>query len=929
MSAFVGRAAELAALGEIAGAAAGGDVAAAVVVGDPGTGKSRLLAEAAAATMTPTCLWVVGYEPERQVPLASVAELLKALCEAGAAGRRLETLAFEAAPEVGSALEPVRVFEAVHRALRAHGPAFIAVDDLQWVDELSLALCHYLVRGAETSGPPLALIAVGRPSPNTTSFASSLAQVLPAERCGSLELGPLASDEARELVKTLAPKLAEPEALELAERSAGSPFWLEALVRTAGADVDAGRLVTARLRGASADAGDLLALLAVAARPLALADAASLNGWDSERAEYAARELVARGIAVEAGGTVSLAHDLIRAAAVREIPEERRVDIQRRVGEWLARIAGDDIGRLREAIGHIHEAGLPSLELAERLVRSPRRALLGSDGLRLLASIVDAADPFRAQSRALQQEVAALATELAEHDEALLRWSQIADRAETPLTRAAALLAASKAAFALGRVDDARSLVALSREAAVADEALELEQDTHHAAIELWVDWHAAEGRTHARAAVAAAKRLAARAGGVSELAPHERRAYLDAVQLEYESAVQEADIDAMLHSAEIREEAARGFDLEAFLDASLGRCTALRWAGRARDAAERARAVLGEAQRHVFPQLTVAAGEVLAGTLQVVGELAEAERVVDETLELVARAGDVPRARHRVTRVACNLRIERGEPWAALKELERETQLEPNDHQRIAFHGDVALWNARLKGSTAIHTIEEHVAEGRKNAEKVRCPRCAAEILLLSAEAFARIGDRAESRALVAAWDAQDVHASELAELARRHVHALTEDPGPRRIEELEAVRDAANASPYRLQALWAQLDLGLALVGVDGDRARVELERAAEGAVGIGAGTVEELAARGLRTLGVRTWRRSARAGALTEREAEIARLVAAGASNPEIAQHLFLSRKTIERHVSNILRKVGARNRAELAGRVAELEIEGLHR
>jgi DNA-binding CsgD family transcriptional regulator len=929
MSAFVGRAAELAALGEIAGAAAGGDVAAAVVVGEAGSGKSRLLTQVAASAKAPDSLWVVGYEPERQVPFASCVELLRALCKAGAAGRRLEALAFEATPDAGSALEPVRVFEAVHRALRAHGPAFIAVDDLQWVDELSLALCHYLVRGAETSGPPLSVIAVGRPSPNTTSFASSLAQILPAERCNSLELGPLANEEAHELVKALAPTLGESEARELAQRSAGSPFWLEALVRTAGAEVDAGRLVTARLRGATADVGELLALLAVAGRPLALWDTAGLTGWDPERAEHAARELVARGVAIEAGGTVRLAHDLIRAAAVREIPEERRVDIQRRVGEWLARIAGDDIRRLREAIGHIHDAGLPSLELAERLVHSPRRALLGSDGLRLLASIVDAADPFSPQSSALQQEVAALATELAEHDEALMRWSQVADRAETPLARAAALLAASKAAFALGRVDDARSLLARSREAAVADQALELEQDTHHAAIELWVDWRAAEGRTHARAAVAAAKRLAARAGGVSELAPHERRAYLDAVQLEYEVAVQEADIDTMLHSAEIREEAARGFDLEAYLDASLGRCVALRWAGHARDAAERARAVLGEAQRHVFPRLAVAAGETLAGTLQVLGELVEADQVIEETLELVARAGDVPRARHRVSRVACNLGIERGEPWASLEELERETQLEPNNHQRIAFHGDVALWNARLKGAAATSTIEEHVAEGRQNAEKVRCPRCAAEILLLSAEAFARIGDRAESRALIAAWDAQDVHASELAELTRRHVGALTEEPIPRRVEGLEAVRDTANASPYRLQALWAQLDLGLALVEVDRDRARAELGRAAECAAEIGAGTVEELAARGLRTLGVRTWHRSAGAGALTEREAEIARLVAAGASNPEIAQQLFLSRKTIERHVSNILRKVGARNRAELAGRVAELEIEGLHR
>ena len=40
------------------------------------------------------------------------------------------------------------------------------------------------------------------------------------------------------------------------------------------------------------------------------------------------------------------------------------------------------------------------------------------------------------------------------------------------------------------------------------------------------------------------------------------------------------------------------------------------------------------------------------------------------------------------------------------------------------------------------------------------------------------------------------------------------------------------------------------------------------------------------------------------------------AAGNSNPEIANALFLSRKTIERHVSNILARTNARNRTELA-------------
>src|SRR5919204_9770 len=324
MSAFVGRCDELAVLAEVSTAAASGEVAGAIVVGDPGSGKSRLLAEAAARAELSNQFRLVGFEPESEVPLASASELLRELAGATPQGRRLEELVFGRGLEDTSPLEPIRIFESAHRALRAVGPALVLVDDLQWIDDLSLALCHYVVRAAHSTDQPLALIAVARPSPEATSFAASLRQLLSSERVREVDLGPLGDAEALELAKQLAPDLGNDAARALAAESGGSPFWLEALVRSGGTEVDAGRLVTARLRGASADAGTLLGFLAIAARPLALAGATDLSRWEIERTEQAARELVARGVVVESGGVLRLAPDLIRAAATREIAAEPR-----------------------------------------------------------------------------------------------------------------------------------------------------------------------------------------------------------------------------------------------------------------------------------------------------------------------------------------------------------------------------------------------------------------------------------------------------------------------------------------------------------------------------------------------------------------------------------------------------------------------------
>ena len=79
-------------------------------------------------------------------------------------------------------------------------------------------------------------------------------------------------------------------------------------------------------------------------------------------------------------------------------------------------------------------------------------------------------------------------------------------------------------------------------------------------------------------------------------------------------------------------------------------------------------------------------------------------------------------------------------------------------------------------------------------------------------------------------------------------------------------------------------------------------------------------------LRDLGAKVAPPRSSGGLLTKREQEVVELLGAGLTNPEISQRLFISRKTVEHHVGNILAKLGLRNRAEIAAYTVRREPAG---
>jgi len=132
-----------------------------------------------------------------------------------------------------------------------------------------------------------------------------------------------------------------------------------------------------------------------------------------------------------------------------------------------------------------------------------------------------------------------------------------------------------------------------------------------------------------------------------------------------------------------------------------------------------------------------------------------------------------------------------------------------------------------------------------------------------------------------------------------------------------LNVALDGFAKSQLPMELARTRLEMAYALAERSPEVAIAEAKAALEDFERLDAARYADAAGALLRSLGapIRTGPKGF--GALTRREAEVLELIGAGLSNSEIGDRLYITRKTVEHHVGNVLSKLGLRNRAEAAG------------
>jgi DNA-binding CsgD family transcriptional regulator len=315
----------------------------------------------------------------------------------------------------------------------------------------------------------------------------------------------------------------------------------------------------------------------------------------------------------------------------------------------------------------------------------------------------------------------------------------------------------------------------------------------------------------------------------------------------------------------------------------------------------------------HVYILCRLHYGSVLFAT----GRWAESERELRAALEKMPKTAE-PRLHAEVLAKLAELRLAQGRIEEAARLLDGLEDNVAAGYALCSIHlarGELAVAasilgrRVREVGEDCLQCapllellVQVEIEQGKVREAAAKARRLAELGTRLDCDVIVARGERALGRVLVAAGE------------------------GDAALPHLERALEAFARLEMPLEIACTRLLLGRAIGEAGREVAIAEARAALGGFERLGAAGDADSAAAFLRSLGVKAARAGPRGiGVLTKRESEVLRLLGEGLSNREMAERMFITRKTVEHHVASVLSKLGLRGRGEAAAyAVRNLEL-----
>ncbi|MCW2922005.1 MAG: hypothetical protein JWL76_1879 [Thermoleophilia bacterium] len=803
--------------------------------------------------------------------------------------------------------------------LTIDNPLLLVFDDAQALDESSLALLPYIVGISERANLTILFVeqtdAVGVPS----SYRSFIDGVLARRVVNHLQLGPMDDESVRLLVAHVLELEDHAQVpAEIVQRAGGNPWFAKELAeswRRGATEIPANiaAAATARLHSLDEVGQDVVSAVALCAEGAHIGWLEAMSGQRPRQFVRTMEAIGASGLVREDGEILTIAHPLMQHALVDELSTAMRRAIHLELADVIATVPLPEVAAARARATHLFAAGR-SDDAVELYLQAAESNSINSQ---LHEAYSDLCHALEAETRTTQRvellrRCATMAMQLG-LTAAIAHW--------TELGRVAAATGNDELyAYALYQqywaCNDGTANERLQR-------AVTLGSDTF--------GWSAR-----------AASALARMRGDYEAAADHDRHA------IELARATGDEPLEALALAK---------------LAASLG------------DLGHTAESITTyrEGVRRAI------AARLHDWAILAWGELVT---VLLDELECVAALEEIDAA----TQYADDLGLERAMPallaWRALclsvsgsldaarQDVEQAWELDVRFQTHGTYRND--HWSVLLANIRAMVAVEIGLAEGLtfcsdafRLVQDLGYTSWEQELLFERSRAryrsegvdaalreFALIDQTAEPllTAKAASWLARTglIEGSQGAiDLARSFRGAANESMTCRTVllhlDEVDALLaihdggDLAQLEPITrrwadagraLDALRLQLVTGSRMLAAgDRENARTILDAARKGLNDCGASADADRAASLLRQTGARSRAKSrtTNVGPLTKRELEIARLVASGLKNSEVAGTLFLAEKTIAAHLSNIYGKVEVRSRVQLTAWIRENDPE----